>query len=93
MVDFSERKRVNGSEDPPESGKRAVAGTLGIRITDSAGEVHDLRYRFIWSAWLDGELLGKGHAFKPEAAEAQAMDLVTDLVTPDEVGHIEIIRA
>jgi hypothetical protein len=69
-----------------------VAGTLKIRITKSGGEIHDLRYRYIWSAWLHGRLLGKGHAFKPEAAEAQAMGLVTNLITPDEVEHIEIVR-
>jgi len=64
--------------------------TLTIRITESAAEVHDLRCRFIWSAWLGDQLLGQGHAFKPEEAEARAMNLVTDLVTPDEVEHIEI---
>ena len=68
-----------------------MAGTLKIKITASGGELRDLRYRYIWSIWLDGRLLGKGHAFKPEEAEALAMDLVTDLVTPDEVGHIEVV--
>jgi len=63
-----------------------LAGTLLIKITQSAGEILDLRYRFIWSAWLDGRLLGQGHAFTPEIAEAQALDLVS----PDEVEHIEI---
>ena len=38
-----------------------------------------------------GRLLGKGHALNMEEAEALAMDLVTDLVTPDEVGHIEVV--
>jgi hypothetical protein len=70
----------------------AVAGTLLIRITQSAGETHDLRDRHIWSAWLSGTLLGQGYAPDPEAAEAEAMDLVTDLVTPEEVDHIEIVR-
>lgn len=65
-----------------------MAGTLTVRITKSAGEILDLRYSYIWSAWLDGSLLGEGHAFKPEQAEAQALDLLS----PDEVEHIEIIR-
>ena len=65
--------------------------TLTIRITASSGEIHDLRYRFMWSAWLGSRLLGEGHAFDPREAEARAMDLVTDLVTPEEVDHIEVI--
>jgi hypothetical protein len=44
--------------------------TLTIRITASAGEIYDLRYRYIWSAWLGGRLLGQGRAFDAqEAAE------------------------
>jgi hypothetical protein len=66
-----------------------MTDTLTVRITESRGEIHDLRYRFIWSARLDGMLLGKGHAFKPEEAEARALDLVS----PDRVEHLEIIRA
>lgn len=31
-------------------------------------------------------------AFKPEQAETQAMGVVTDLVTPKEVAHIEITQ-
>jgi len=31
-----------------------MGGIFTVRITESAGEIHDLRYRFIWSAWLDG---------------------------------------
>ena len=65
--------------------------TLTIRITAAAGEIHDLRYRFMWSAWLGPCLLGHGHAFDPPEAEARAMDLVTDLLTPEEVDHIDII--
>jgi hypothetical protein len=64
-----------------------MAGTLTVRITESAGEIHDLRYRFIWSAWASGELLGKGHAFKPEEAIERAQDLVDD---PEAVEHITI---
>jgi hypothetical protein len=67
-----------------------MAGALTIRITESAGDIHDLRYRFMWSARLGDRLLGQGHAFDPDSAEAQAMDLVTDLVTPDEVERIQI---
>ena len=65
-----------------------MAGRLLIRITRASGEIKDLRYRHIWSAWLDGELVGKGHCFRPEEAEEH----VLDLVTPDQVDHIEIIE-
>lgn len=37
-----------------------MAGRLLIRITPVMGEISDLRYQHLWSAWLDGELLGKG---------------------------------
>jgi hypothetical protein len=67
-----------------------MAGALTIRITESAGDVHDVRYRFLWSARLGHRLLGQGHAFDPDSAESQAMDLVTGLVTPDEVERIEV---
>lgn len=64
-----------------------MAGALRVRITRSAGEIHDLRYRYIWSAWRDGRLIGKGHAFKPEAVEAW----VLDLLSPDAVDLIEVV--
>lgn len=64
-----------------------MAGTLTVRITQSAGEILDFRYRLIWSAHLDGRLLGQGHAFQPEEAEQRALDLVS----PEEVEHIDII--
>jgi hypothetical protein len=63
-----------------------MAGILTVRITESAGEIYDLRYRFIWSAWLSGKLMGQGHAFKPEEAIAKAQDLI------DDPEGIEIIR-
>ncbi|MHB8870285.1 MAG: hypothetical protein ACYC6T_18325 [Thermoleophilia bacterium] len=63
-----------------------MAGTLMIKITRASGEIHDLRYRLIWSAWLDGRLLGKGHAFRVE----EAVERVQDLVSPEEVDRIEI---
>jgi hypothetical protein len=63
-----------------------MAGTLTVRITESAGEIHDLRYRFIWSAWLDGTLLGKGHAFKPEVAILAAQELVD----PEDIENMDI---
>lgn len=64
-----------------------MAGTFLIKITeDCHSKLIDLRYRYIWSAWLDGQLLGKGHAFHPD----EAMNRAHDLVTPDQVEHIEI---
>ena len=63
-----------------------MAGTFTVRITESGAEIHDLRYRFIWSAWLSGRLLGKGHAFEPEEAIAQAQELVD----PDDIDRMDI---
>jgi hypothetical protein len=71
--------------------ERHMGETLTIRITAAAGEIHDLRYRFIWSVRLGSRLLGHGHAFDPQEAETKAMDLVTDLLTPEEVDHTDII--
>lgn len=63
-----------------------MTGMFLIRITESSGEIIDLRYRYVWSAWLDGQLLGNGHVFRPE----EAIERAHDLVTPDQVEHIEI---
>jgi hypothetical protein len=72
-----------------------MAGTLTIKTTDMArggGTLASLRYRFFWSACLDGRLLAKGYDFTRENAEILAMCKVTDLLTPDEVEHIEIVE-
>jgi len=65
-----------------------MAGTLRIRITESQAQIRDLRFRYIWSAWLDDRLIGEGHTFNPEQLESW----VLDLVSPDEVEHIEVIQ-
>lgn len=65
-----------------------MAGTLRTKITKADGELRDLRFRYIWSAWLDGVLLGKGHTYKPEQVEPW----VLDLVSPDDVEQIQIIE-
>ena len=70
-----------------------MAGTLKIKITRSSGEIRDLRYAHMWSAWLGGRLLGQGHAYSVEEAEIQAMEQVTDLVSPDDVDAIRIVHA
>ena len=67
---------------------RTMAGTFLIRITEIAGEITSIRYRFLWSAWLDGRLLGSGRCFRPEVGIARAHDLVS----PDDVEHIEIVQ-
>lgn len=63
-----------------------MAGTFTVRITESGGEILDPRYRFIWSAWLSGKLMGKGHAFKPEEAVARAQELID----PEDIDRIDI---
>jgi len=63
-----------------------MSGTLRIRITPVEGEITALRYQYMWSAWLDTKLLGKGYCTWPE----QARELALDLVTPDEVERIAI---
>ena len=64
-----------------------MAGAFLIKITEVRAEIADCRYAFLWSAWLDGRLLGNGHCSHPEEGIARAHDLVS----PDEVEHIEII--
>lgn len=67
-----------------------MAGMFLIKITENhATEISDLRYRYIWSAWLDGQLLGNGHCSHAEEAIKRAHDLAT----PDEVEHVEIREA
>jgi len=63
-----------------------MAGTLTVRITESLAEIRDLRYRYIWSARLDGKLLGQGHAYKPEVAIAQAQELVD----PEDIEDMDV---
>ena len=63
--------------------------TLSIKITKNSGELASVRYAHLWSAWLDGRLLGKGYCFHPEEGIARAHDLVG----PDDVDHIEIVEA
>lgn len=65
-----------------------MKGTLTIKTTESQAKINDLRYSTIWSAWLDGKLVGKGYCYKPEQAEALALDLVT----PEQVSRIEIVN-
>ena len=65
-----------------------MGGIFRVRITESAGEIHDLRYRFIWSAWLDDSLLGSGHTFDPDEALEQAQELVD----PESIDDVEIER-
>jgi len=66
-----------------------MAGMFLIRITeDRHSKIIDLRHRFIWSAWLDGRLLGKGHASHADLAIERAHDLVN----PEDVEHIEIVE-
>jgi hypothetical protein len=63
-----------------------MAGTFTVRITEPEAEIHDLRCRFIWSAWLSGRLVGKGHAYKPDEAVARAQELVD----PDDIVRMDI---
>ena len=63
-----------------------MGGIFTVRITESSGEVHDLRYRFIWSARLDGTLLGKGHAFHPD----EALERAQELVDPEDTDDLKI---
>jgi hypothetical protein len=66
-----------------------MAGTFLIKITRSKGEITSAKYAYLWSAWLDGKLRGKGYCVYPEAGIERAHDLVS----PDEVEHVEIREA
>lgn len=61
-----------------------MGSILTVRITESAGEIHDLRYRVIWSARLDGVPLGKGHAYHPD----QALERAQELVDPEDIDDL-----
>ena len=63
-----------------------MAGTFTVRITEPEAEIHDLRYRFIWSAWLSSRLVGKGYALGPDEAVARAQELVD----PDDIDRMDI---
>lgn len=63
-----------------------MGGIFKVRISESAGEIRDLRCRFIWSAWLDGTLLGKGHAYHPD----EALERAQELVDPEDIDELEI---
>jgi hypothetical protein len=72
-----------------------MPGTLTIKTTDmaaSGGTLTSQRYRYFWSAWLDGRLLATGYDFTRENAETVAMNKVTDLVRSDEVERVEVIE-
>jgi len=89
LLTFRPGRVTNGPTHTTTEGTE-MAGTFLIRITeDHASELADLRYRYIWSAWLDGQLLGNGHCFRPE----EAINRAHDLVTPDQVEHVEIREA
>lgn len=63
-----------------------MASIMTVRITESTGEMHDLRYRFIWSAWLDGVLLGKGNAYHPD----ETLERAQELVDPEDIDDLMI---
>jgi hypothetical protein len=63
-----------------------MGGIFTVRITEAAGEIHDLRYRLIWSARLDGRLLGKGHAL----SEYQALERAQECVDPETIDDLRI---
>jgi len=65
-----------------------MGGIFKVRITESAGEIHDQRYRFIWSAWLDGSLLGSGHAVGP----GEALEQAQELMDPESIDDVVIER-
>lgn len=67
-----------------------MAATLEIRVTETGGEIRDLSYRYMWSAWLGSRLVAKGHASTSDEAEAQAMDKVTDRLRPEDVQSIRV---
>ena len=66
-----------------------MAGKFTIKITKNSGELASAKYAYLWSARLDGNLRGKGYCFYPEEGIARAHDVVS----PDEVEHIEIIQS
>ena len=70
-------------------GGTTMARTLRIKVTKSQAKLASVRYAYLWSAWLSGKLLGKGYCARPKEGIARAHDLVS----PDQVEHIEIFEA
>ncbi|MCZ7661878.1 MAG: hypothetical protein M5U22_02505 [Thermoleophilia bacterium] len=68
-----------------------MSGQLTISTTETSAPRTSLRYSFLWSAWLDGHVLGEGYGFSAEDAERRAVNLVTDTLTPDQVEHIKVV--
>ncbi|MHB1344978.1 MAG: hypothetical protein ACYCX3_11570 [Thermoleophilia bacterium] len=67
-----------------------MAGTLSIRITTPDAKAMR-RYRFMWLVERDGSTLGWGHTHRRDDAEREAWDLVTGLVSPDEIETVEMV--
>ena len=66
-----------------------MTGPLRIRTRKNVGYMPSLHYATIWTAWLDDKMLGQGCCRCPE----EAVEWVHDLVTPDQVEHVEIREA
>jgi hypothetical protein len=69
-----------------------MAGTLEIKITKpDAQAMRALDHRLMWTVALDGRVLGWGHSHRRADAEVDALDFVTDVLSPDEVEDIRIV--
>jgi len=85
-VDFLPGLRDQYADAHASKKGRPLGGIFKVRITESAGEIHDLRYRLIWSARLDRVLLGKGHAYHPN----EALERAQELVDPEDIDDLGI---
>ena len=65
-----------------------MAGTFLIKITKNSGDITSAKYAYLWSAWLDGKLQGKGYCFYPE----EGINRAHGLVDPEDVEHVEIVQ-
>jgi hypothetical protein len=69
-----------------------VAGTLTISITQpDTRAMRALGYPLMWTAALEGRVLGWGHSRRRADAETEALDFVSDVLSPDQVADIAII--
>jgi hypothetical protein len=69
-----------------------MPGTLTISITKpDAKAMRTLGYRWMWTAALGGQALGWGHSSRRADAAVDAVEFVTEMVSPDQVEDIQII--
>jgi hypothetical protein len=70
-----------------------MAGILTISIQEpDARAMRALGYRLMWTASLDGRVLGWGHGHRRASVELDAFEFVSEEVDADQVTDIAVLR-